>query len=204
MQEFLRSRGSVWRPSAIRKILAAVSSCVHASVLVLPRYFVNFLDSMKSMNPAEVMSKRSWLLDLDDRPETTKRTKFCLAQPPFPILGQMWLLTAGRLTNVTVLCAELTWRQECLRATAQSRRDEDRAHIHMCLVVRLHFSFFFRQKGAFTTVMEFLDLRRVSFSPELESFLLSMCTDAADSITNSHSSDFSEEGPGITQASAAE
>ena len=55
-----------------------------------------------------------------------------LAGDSLPIFGQMWLSTTGPLLSVTVLFAELcptTGRQECLRAIAQSRRDEDRVHV---------------------------------------------------------------------------
>ena len=43
-----------------------------------------------------------------------------------------------------------------------------------------------------------------SGSPELKSFLLNVCTEAPESITNCRSSGFVEEGAGITQASAGE
>ena len=46
-----------------------------------------------------------------------------------------------------------------------------------------------------------LDFRRVSSSPEFTSFLLSMCIDAPESTTNSHSSNCYEEGAGKTHAS---
>ena len=57
---------------------------------------------------------------------------------------------------------------------------------------------------AVSTVLGFLDLRRVSSSPELASVWLNMCIDALESITNSRSSGFFEEGAGITLASARE
>ena len=52
--------------------------------------------------------------------------------------------------------------------------------------------------------MGFLDLRRVSSSPELESLLLSVCSDAPQSITNSRVCGLFEEGAFITQASEGE
>ena len=68
-----------------------------------------------------------------------------------------------------------------------SRRDEDREHF-LALP----------QSAALlpltvTTVMGFLDLRRVPSSPELRFFVLSMCTDAPESMTNSRSPGFVEE-----------
>ena len=86
----------------------------------------------------------------------------------------------------------MTGRQECLRATAQSRRGEDRAYILVlpCSSALLHWPL---------PPLWVLDLRRASRSSDL---LLSMCIDAPESITNSRSSGFVEEGAGITQASA--
>ena len=46
-----------------------------------------------------------------------------------------------------------------------------------------------------------LDLRRVSSSSELKSFLLNMCVDAPESTTNSRSSGMFEMGAGIGLAS---
>ena len=48
--------------------------------------------------------------------------------------------------------------------------------------------------------MGFLDLRKVSYSPELKSFLLIMCIDASES-TNSRSSGLFEVDAGITPSS---
>ena len=64
-------------------------------------------------------------------------------------------------------------------------------NILLCFLVCLHFPL------AVTTVVAFLDLRRVSSSPERKSFLLSMCIDAPESITNSRSSGFSKRVPAL-------
>ena len=61
----------------------------------------------------------------------------------------------------------MTGRQACLRANAQS------ASSYGCT-----------SPLAVTTVMVFLDLKRVSSSHELRSFPLSMCVDAPESIKN--------------------
>ena len=52
--------------------------------------------------------------------------------------------------------------------------------------------------------MGFLDLRRVSISSELKSFLFSMCSDAPESTTNSRSSGDFEVGAGVALASTEE
>ena len=57
---------------------------------------------------------------------------------------------------------------------------------------------------AVTAVVGFLDLRRVTSSPELKSFLLSVCIDAPESTTNSRSSGCVKEDAGITHASVGE
>ena len=57
---------------------------------------------------------------------------------------------------------------------------------------------------AVTTVVGLLDLRRVSISSELKSFLLSMCIDALESTTNSVSSGDFEVGVGVAMASIGE
>ena len=49
--------------------------------------------------------------------------------------------------------------------------------------------------------MVFLDLRKVSNSSELDSFLFIMCIDAPESTTYSRSSGLFEVGAGITLAS---
>ena len=49
-----------------------------------------------------------------------------------------------------------------------------------------------------------LDLLRVSNSPDLKFFLLNMCIEALESITNCRSSGFVEEDARITKASAGE
>ena len=75
----------------------------------------------------------------------------------------------------------MTGRQECLRAIAQSRRDEDRVDI---LVLprssALHHWPLPPLWGHWISA--------VSTSSELKSFLLSMCIDAPESTTNSRSS----------------
>ena len=52
--------------------------------------------------------------------------------------------------------------------------------------------------------MGVLDLLKVSNSPKLKSFLLNVCIEAPESITNCRSSGFVEEGADTTQASARE
>ena len=80
----------------------------------------------------------------------------------------------------------MTGRQTFHRVIAPSRRDHDHERITV------------------TTVLVFMDFRRVSISPELQWFLLSMCIDAPESTTNSRSSGFFEEGASITHASLGE
>ena len=48
------------------------------------------------------------MLELDDSPGTTKRTKFQSSKRLTSIFGQMVLLITGPLIGVTVLFAELT------------------------------------------------------------------------------------------------
>ena len=54
---------------------------------------------------------------------------------------------------------------------------------------------------AVTTVVVFLDLRRVSSSSELKTFLLSMCIEASESTTNARSSGDCEVAAGVDLAS---
>ena len=51
-----------------------------------------------------------------------------------------------------------------------------------------------------TTTGEVLDLRRVSISSELKTFLLSMCIEVPESTTNSRSSGDFEVGVGVALA----
>ena len=88
--------------------------------------------------------------------------------------------------------------QACHRLFAPSRRDQDRERIPV--LPRL----FAPLRWALPTVVAFLDLRRVSISSELESFLLSMCIDAPESTSNSCSSRDFEVGAGVAQASIGE
>ena len=88
------------------KILQAVSTCSLAPVfLVLPRYFVNLLVYIRSMNPAA----EELVFELDESPKTTKGTKVLrLACKILPLFGLVWLLTTGPVTSVPVFFEELT------------------------------------------------------------------------------------------------
>ena len=137
--------------------------------------------------------------ELDDNPGTTIGTKCSvLHKILFPIFGQMWFLTAGPLIGKK--CSSQTLANDrtasvpssICRVTKSSRW----LNIYRCFLVRLHFS-----TGCYYRC-GFPEFSRVSSSPELKSFLLSMCIDAPESTTNSRSSGFFEEGAGITHASA--
>ena len=65
-------------------------------------------------------------------------------------------------------------------------------------------SFVWTSPLAVTTVMGDPDLLSVSNSPELKSFLLNICTEAPESITNRLSSGFVQEGAVLSQAPARE
>ena len=82
----------------------------------------------------------------------------------------------------------MTGRQAWHRVVALSRRDQDREH-KTCAS-----SFVCISPLAVCTFMGFLDVRRVSSSQELKTFLLSMCIDAPESITKSRSSGFFRKG----------
>ena len=64
------------------------------------------------------------MLVFDDSPGTTKGTKFYVLH----IFGQMWLFDhwpTHKCNRALRRAYLVTGRQECLRATAQSYRDED-------------------------------------------------------------------------------
>ena len=82
-------------------------------------------------------------------------------------------------------------QQAFLRVIALSRRDQDRERILVPSPL------------AVITTVGFLDLRKVSSSSELKSFLL-MCIDAPGSTTNSRSSGLFEVGASIALAAIEE
>ena len=90
--------------------------------------------------------------------------------------------------------------QAYLRVVAQSRRGQDREHIHLCFLVSLHFSIgcyhHFRGSGSPQNLI----------SSELKSSFCSACAliEAPESTTNSRSSGDSEVGAGIALASIGE
>ena len=88
-------------------------------------------------------------------------------------------------------------QQAFLRVIALSRIDLSRGRF--LVLLRL----FALHHWPLTTVVAFLDLRRVSISSELESFLLSMCIDAPQSTTNSRSSGDVEVGAPCCSAGAS-
>ena len=92
--------------------------------------------------------------------------------------------------------ALLTGRQECLRVVAKSRLDEDRARklVLPRSSALLHWPS--------PPLRRFWIFEEFPSSPALRSFVLSICIDAPESITNSPSSGFVQEAAGITQASA--
>ena len=123
------------------------------------------------------------------------------AQNLLPLFGQVWLLTAGPLIgSIRVLrrAFQVIDLQTCPGVIALSRR-VSRSCTNTCAS-----SFVCTSPLAVTTVVGFLDLRRVSISSELESFLLSMCIDALESTTNSRSSGDFEVGAGVALASMGE
>ena len=71
-------------------------------------------------------------------------------------------------------------------------------NIYLCFLVRLHFTI-----GRYHRC-GLLDFRRVSSSPELKSFLLSICIDALESTVDFRFSGFFEEDASITHASVRE
>ena len=82
----------------------------------------------------------------------------------------------------------MTGRQECHRVFALSRRSQARER--KCVLPRL----FALLHWPSPPLWCFLDLRRVSCSPEIKSFLLSMRIDAPESTTHSRSSGFFKRG----------
>ena len=101
--------------------------------MVLPRHFVNLLDSMKSMNPAEAMSKRSscWNSMIVQALPKERGSQSCKG-----FSSNLWSDVAfdhwpTHMCDRALRRAYLMTGQECLRATAQPRRDEDRVHVLM-------------------------------------------------------------------------
>ena len=101
-----------------------------ASFLVLPRYLVNLLDSMKSMNPAEAMSRRSscWNSMIVQGLPKERSSQSCKGFSSHLWSGVAFDHWPTHKCNRALRRPYLmTGRQECLRAIVQSRRDEDRA-----------------------------------------------------------------------------
>ena len=172
--------------------LAAVSSKLLVAVLPqLPRYFATLWDPMKLVRSCGCDVEEELVLEFDDSPGTAKGTEFSVLQNVcFPFWSDVardhW---ATRECN-RVLCkaCQGTIRQECLNATAQWRKKE---HAHG--LVLLHSS-----NSRYNCDWGVREPLRVSNSSELKSFLLNMCTEAPESITNCRSSGFVEEGVRIT------
>ena len=182
-----------------------------ANFLVVPRYFVNLPGREEVLDePCGDDVEDELVLELDDSPGTTKRTKFSVLQRMFfpswvngnfPILWSDVALDCWhthRFFRVLRKARPVIELQTCHRVIAPLRRDQDRKIIP----VRPR-SFALRQ-WPLPPLWGSRDFRRVSSSPELQSFLLSMCIDAPESIANSRSSGFFEQGASITQASARE
>ena len=88
--------------------------------------------------------------------------------------------------------------QACPLVIAPSRRDQDRERT--LVLPRL----FAHPLWLLPLLWGVLDLRRVSISAKVKTFLLSMCIDAPESKTNSLSSGNFEVGAGIALASTGE
>ena len=130
------------------------------------------------------------MVELDDSPATSKGTKFSVLQEVcFPVLGHTWLATAGPLMSVTVLFAKLAKGQCGRNVFEQLHSDENMKIMH------INFRFFIRLDCHHCYGGS--DLLRASNSPELKSFLLNICMEAPESITNCNSSGLFEEGAGI-------
>ena len=162
---FLRSRSSLWRPLAIREYLrCCFQQLPRCSFPHLHRYFANLLDVMD--NPEDEMSRRSscWNSIIVQGPPKERSSQSCRG-----CSSHLWSDVAfdhwptPKCNRALRRACPKTGRQECLRAIAQSRRDEDRVH-----VLVLPRSSAFRSPPppllplAVTTVVEFRDLRRVS------------------------------------------
>ena len=142
------------------------------------------------------------VVELDDSPGTTKKKEVLgFAESLLPVFGQVGLATAGPLTSVTVLLAQLANGQYGKSVLEQLHSDQNMKimHVNLRFFIRLDLCI-----GSYHCCGVAQDLLRVSNSPRLESFLLNICMDAPESITKCFSSGFVEEGAGITQASARE
>ena len=129
---FLRLRDFLRSPSDIQEDPARgfpLLPC--ASFLVLPRYFVNLLDSTNSMNPAAAISRMMlcWNVTKVLGPNGGQNSP-C----PIEFSYNLWSDVAfGHWPTPNCIRARrraclMTGRQDCLRATAQRRKYGDHAH----------------------------------------------------------------------------
>ena len=98
---------------------------------------------------------------------------------PNPVFNEMWFLTIDPFVGISVFIAKLSERQYCWRVLEDFHGQEyvQLFDIHNCPFMRLHFS-----NGGYVY------RRTARFRASLKSFLLIMCIDALESITNSRSS----------------
>ena len=127
---------------------------------------------------AEAAADRWWQSWYNEKDKIIHFSRNCLS-----MFGQSWSshFFSSRM-NIRVLSKayQAVELLAFLRVTALSRTDRDREHT---LVPPRLFAFF-----EVPTVVGFLELRKVSISSELKSFLLSMCIEAPESTTNIRSS----------------
>ena len=150
------------------------------------RHFALLLDlKMFLMSPAVAMQKTSWRQNLTTIPgqQEVRNLPSCMNVSSLvwsTVAFDRWPThTCNRALRRALQAMGL---QACPRVTALLRRDQDRKHFPVLP------SFACTSSLAVTTVVAFVDYRRVSSSSELKSFLLSMCIDAPESTTNSRSS----------------
>ena len=107
-----------------------------ASSLQFPlasRYFANVLDAMN--NPAEAMSRKSscWNSMIVQGPPEERSSQFCRGCSSHlwsDVAFDYWL--THNCNRALCRAYLMTGRQECLLATEQSRRDEDRTYACAC------------------------------------------------------------------------
>ena len=110
-------------------------------------------------------------VEVDDSPVTTRGTKF-----------STWLTTTGTLESLNVLFAKLAKGQYGRSVLEQLHSDENMKIMH------IHLRFFTRLDLQLAVTALGFQISRVSNCSELKSFLLNMCIEAPESITNYRSS----------------
>ena len=155
----------------------------------LPRHFVDLLDLPNLMNPAATMQKTSlcWNLTTVQGQQRAQSFSSCIEMS-----SHLWSDVAfdhwptQRCIRALHRACLMTRRQACLRVTAPAC-----AHLFALLHWQL------------LPLSGFLDIRRVSSSPELSPFC-SACASIPWNLPQILSSGFFEEGASITQASVGE